>query len=1032
MTVGRAERTRRGVRSCRNGVSAQMSEVHPWLLIGALDRVETGAHTALVSGWCLDLRSKSAPSEVYILKHGVRIGRTTSFFPRNDLKSLGLEQNFCAFYAEVSVSVSPTEVGDISMVNGAGEAVHLMGAPAKHFTAAPRGQIEAVDGNQVTGWVYDPQPDPENPIGLHAMGTWFPIKPTRERPDVKQKGLAPRSDVGFEVDVSKRFEGYAAETLPRIELRCGGETLDSVGIDGGRLMGRLETASAHEIGGWATIAGQPDRAVSLEVLIDGEPFAEIRADEKRADMLRLGLSNVGGRFSFAWGSSPVKKSSFQVSVRQLETGIVLTGSPAIITGASPQRFAFTPIELSRQPVTVILLARARRNVADFCLRTVQENTSVPANLVVIERGGGRPSVQDRIGVAGAGGISVVHAAGDSVGSLLNTAIRAAASDVVVLDGEAMVGPRWLENLLIAAAQCPTAGTVSPLFNDAGAFSAPSVNRANDIPDHWDHADAARAAAQAALPYWPNVGVGHLGCLFIRRFCFDTIGGYNENEGLESTAVGFEFCLRALRAGMPNVLDDRTYVLRRDEDRDGDKAFGLPDYRELPNIVESIARRADLSAVRFQIRRAFAADAPRPRPRVLFVISTRSGGTPQTNRDLMGAVSDAYEPFLLVCGGNRMVLHAGLDEQIELESHALENSVDPILHHSSEYDSVIKYWLVKYAIEIVHIRHLAWHSLGLPEAANALQIPTIFSFHDFYMICPSIKLLDENMTPCGGVCTPSTGTCASELWDEASVPALKHNYVHHWRQRSMKALDPCDAFVTTTQSAADILLRAFPEFQSRLRVIPHGRTFERFGRAAVCPSSDPDAPFRILLAGGLSRAKGSALVSAAAHKLRAEGVEFHLLGKADDGLDTSVVVMHGSYEREQFIAKAEALNPNLALLPSLWSETYCHVLTEMWAAGLPVLGYDIGAVGERIQAHGGGWLFDSADVDLLCVAIRFIRAHPDDWKDRLTEVYAWQEGEGSRLTNAAMARVYMDLYTQVRSARRVFSHEASSPRSVSSA
>ncbi|MFG1426094.1 glycosyltransferase [Roseixanthobacter glucoisosaccharinicivorans] len=1006
-----------------------MSEVQPWLLIGALDRVETGAHTALVSGWCLDLRSKTAPSEVYILKRGVRIGRTSSFFPRNDLKPLGLEQNFCGFYAEVSLSVGPTEVGDISLVNSAGEAVHLMGAPAKHFIAAARGQIEAVDGTRVTGWVYNPQPDPENPVGLLAMGTWFPIKPSRERPDVKQKGLAPRSDVGFAIDLSKQVGGYVAEALPRIELRCGGEILDSVGIDGGRLLGRLETASAHEISGWATIADQPDRAVSLEVLIDGEPFAGIRADEKRADMLRLGLSNVGGRFSFTWGSSPIDKSSFQVAVRQLETGIVLAGSPAIVTGANPHRFAFTPIELSRQPVTVILLARPRRNVADFCLRTVLENTTVPANLVVIERGAGRSSVQDRIGMSGAGGISVVYAAGESVGSLLNIAIRAAASDAVVLDGEAMVGPRWLENLMIAAAHCPTAGTVSALFNDAGAFSAPSVNKANDVPDGWDHADAARAAAQAGSPYWSNVGVGHLACLFVRRLCFDTIGGFSEDAGLESMAVGLEFCLRALRSGMQNVLDDRTYVLRRDDDKDRDKAIRLPDYPELPNLVESIARRADLSAVRFQIRRAFAAGVSRPRPRVLFVISTRSGGTPQTNRDLMGAVRHAYEPFLLVCGGNRMVLHAGLDEQIELESHTLENNVDPILHHSIEYDSIVKSWLVKYAIEIVHIRHLAWHSIGLPAAASALQIPTIFSFHDFYMVCPSIKLLDENMKPCGGVCTPTTGTCVSELWDEASVPSLKHNYVHHWRQRSMRALDPCDAFVTTTQSAADILLRAFPEIEGRLRVIPHGRTFERFGRAAVCPSSEPDAPFRILLAGGLSRAKGSALVSAAAHKLRAEGVEFHLLGKADDGLDTSVVVMHGSYEREQFIAKAEALKPNLGLLPSLWSETYCHVLTEMWAAGLPVLGYDIGAVGERIQAHSGGWLFDSADVDLLCVAIRFIRAHPDDWKDRLAEVYAWQEGEGSRLTNTAMARVYMDLYSQVRSARRIFSHEASGLRSV---
>ena len=63
------------------------------------------------------------------------------------------------------------------------------------------------------------------------------------------------------------------------------------------------------------------------------------------------------------------------------------------------------------------------------------------------------------------------------------------------------------------------------------------------------------------------------------------------------------------------------------------------------------------------------------------------------------------------------------------------------YRSEEYDAVLRTWLVRYAFESVHIRHIAWHSLGLVDEARRLGLPVIFSFHDFYTVCPTVKLLD---------------------------------------------------------------------------------------------------------------------------------------------------------------------------------------------------------------------------------------------------------------------------------------------------
>ncbi len=64
------------------------------------------------------------------------------------------------------------------------------------------------------------------------------------------------------------------------------------------------------------------------------------------------------------------------------------------------------------------------------------------------------------------------------------------------------------------------------------------------------------------------------------------------------------------------------------------------------------------------------------------------------------------------------------------------------HRSDEYDAVVTSWLIHFSFELVHIRHIGWHGLGIIESAKTIGIPVIFSFHDFYTVCPTVKLVDN--------------------------------------------------------------------------------------------------------------------------------------------------------------------------------------------------------------------------------------------------------------------------------------------------
>ena len=70
--------------------------------------------------------------------------------------------------------------------------------------------------------------------------------------------------------------------------------------------------------------------------------------------------------------------------------------------------------------------------------------------------------------------------------------------------------------------------------------------------------------------------------------------------------------------------------------------------------------------------------------------------------------------------------------------------------------------------------------------------------------------------------------------------------------------------------------------------------------------------------------------------------------------TGRVFVTGRYAEGEAEAVVRELGCQAALCLSVWPETWCYALTEAWRAGLWTVGFNIGAVGERIAATGFGW------------------------------------------------------------------------------
>ena len=201
------------------------------------------------------------------------------------------------------------------------------------------------------------------------------------------------------------------------------------------------------------------------------------------------------------------------------------------------------------------------------------------------------------------------------------------------------------------------------------------------------------------------------------------------------------------------------------------------------------------------------------------------------------------------------------------------------------------------------------------------------------------------------------------------------------------------------------------------VIAHGRAGTE-ELLFINEQFDFSSPIRLLVPGNLSAAKGAHIVAAFAELAEQLNVEIHILGPLTTALQkalgeprrSSRLQIHGPYERNEFNDHVSAIRPHLGLIPSIAPETFSYTLTELWSTGLPVIGFDLGAIGERIRATDAGWALPELSAKAIGALISRLRTHPTELNEKRAAVKRWQAT--SIRSCAEMAGDYADVYRQI--------------------
>lgn len=144
---------------------------------------------------------------------------------------------------------------------------------------------------------------------------------------------------------------------------------------------------------------------------------------------------------------------------------------------------------------------------------------------------------------------------------INSVVRSeSSSHIVLLNSDTVVTPNWILSLAISAYSSQSVGTVTPMSNNAGAFSFPSAHVENPIPDGLAHDEYARLICIATQNVkCIEVPTGNGFCMFIKRQLLDTVGVFDEINFPKGYGEENEFCMRGLKHGFINLLTPTSYI-----------------------------------------------------------------------------------------------------------------------------------------------------------------------------------------------------------------------------------------------------------------------------------------------------------------------------------------------------------------------------------------------------------------------------------------------------------------------------------------
>lgn len=335
----------------------------------------------------------------------------------------------------------------------------------------------------------------------------------------------------------------------------------------------------------------------------------------------------------------------------------------------------------------------------------------------------------------------------------------------------------------------------------------------------------------------------------------------------------------------------------------------------------------------------------------------------------------------------------VEDNEQLNFYFVNNPQGKDGYRHTDMDDNFRELVVTIRPDIVHIGHLNHLSTGLVDVLNELNIPIVFTLHDFWLMCPRGQFLTrsigkaDNFQLCDGQDHEKCAKNCYEVYFSGKEDERKED-VNRWsgwvanRMIETKAIiNKVDHFLAPSKYLMQRFIQEFEMPKSKISYLDYG--FPTHYLTPTKKSKETDV-FTFGYIGTHIPAKGINLLIEAFLKVE-EKAELHIYGR-DNRQSTQALKKMAEKSRNSISFCGEYVNHNLAdqvfskvdciVVPSIWGENSPLVIHEAQACKIPVITADFGGMKEYVQHLQNGLLFKHRDAISLSEQMQFAIEHSD--------------------------------------------------------
>lgn len=542
-----------------------------------------------------------------------------------------------------------------------------------------------------------------------------------------------------------------------------------------------------------------------------------------------------------------------------------------------------------------------------------------------------------------------------VGSI-NRGLAMARNHVVLLSTNVELPQNWLERLIAPIVKDPTVSSATPFTNNGSLCGFPLPGKNNSVFNHIP-VDQIDQLFREIRSIYTTIPVGAMFCMAISQKAIREVGLLDQKTFGKGFGEDTDWCRRAVEKGFRNVMVENLYVFHNT----GNSSYAVDRRKRMQiNREKLLVKHPDLTG----IMRDFVEEDPLEpiRSYVLCrLTSTLSAKRYMIFHSELSGGGNIYIQRYAEHRRNEKAVTVMIRYRRSTQKYLIEyqwgkykanlemENLDEVFEFCEKME--LNQLIVNHLVTYPNIRE---HLTKIREYAEEKGIRLMVMVHDYYLICPSMYLMNEKEEYCG-VHSPSQ--CEQCLKNQQGYSLQGFASVREWRSAWRTFLLSSQEVRVFSQDSARLVKKAYGGLD-QIQVLPVQHTV----LTKIIKEFKTTETLNIGLMGTLTDFKGRKLVAQLLQLVRERKlpIRFVLCGSTQDKINSKDFIQTGQYKTEDLPSLIYQHDIDLFFISSVYPETFSYTTQEAMEMGMPVACLPLGAPAERVARYEDGLVLSHTD------------------------------------------------------------------------